>query len=309
MEKEKLNLNLLHALYSLLTTANVTRAAEQMHLTQSAMSRNLAQLREYFNDPLLVREGSQFFLTARATALLPKLKQLIGDIDALLIDETFTPAQCERRFVLASSDYVAQYILPQIVQQVYDQAPQIKLNYRLWEPDWLTQLGHLPIDLVSTMNTGDIPENLHGQFIGQDYPVCLMSKHHPLASQSTITVKQLLAWPFVTIKTGGDKDSFLDHWLSQQQLKRQITVEVPFFSAAFSVLTESKMLLVIPLHIAINACRYLPLCYQTLPVPVPEYQYHLLWHRIHHNDPAHQWFRQQVFKKLSESMYSPIALE
>lgn len=301
---EKLNLNLLRSLYSLLITANVTHAAEQSHLTQSAMSRNLAQLRHYFNDPLLVREGNQYLLTVRAKALLPKVKQLISDIDTLLMADQFSPEQCDRQFVVASSDYVAQYIMPNIVQSINQQAPLMRLSYRLWEPDWLNKLGQLPIDLVTTMSA-EIPENLHGQLIGKDYPVCVMGNQHPLATNKAVVIEQLLEWPFVSIKTGGDKDSFFDQWLVKQGLNRQVAVEVPFFSAAFNILCESNMLLIIPLHIAINVCTHLPLRYQQLPLPIPEYQYYLLWHRIHHHDPAHQWLRQQVYAPLSQSMYSP----
>ncbi|MCW8885823.1 MAG: LysR family transcriptional regulator, partial [Motiliproteus sp.] len=52
---EHLNLNLLRALATLLEEKNVTRAASRLHLTQSAMSRQLGQLRDYFDDPLLIR--------------------------------------------------------------------------------------------------------------------------------------------------------------------------------------------------------------------------------------------------------------
>ncbi len=47
----QLNLNLLRSLHALLACTNVTRAADRLNLTQSAMSRNLALLREHLGDP------------------------------------------------------------------------------------------------------------------------------------------------------------------------------------------------------------------------------------------------------------------
>ena len=55
MNLAKINLNLLIALQALLEERNVTRAAQHLHVTQSALSKSLAQLRQLFDDPLLVR--------------------------------------------------------------------------------------------------------------------------------------------------------------------------------------------------------------------------------------------------------------
>jgi DNA-binding transcriptional LysR family regulator len=53
---QNVNLNLLYSLKALLETRNLTHAAGRLGLAQSAMSRHLVQLRNEFQDPLLVRE-------------------------------------------------------------------------------------------------------------------------------------------------------------------------------------------------------------------------------------------------------------
>ncbi|MBP9955753.1 MAG: LysR family transcriptional regulator, partial [Pseudomonas sp.] len=63
MNLAKINLNLLIALQALLEERNVTRAAQHLHVTQSALSKSLAQLRQLFDDPLLVRVENQLHLT------------------------------------------------------------------------------------------------------------------------------------------------------------------------------------------------------------------------------------------------------
>lgn len=64
-----INLNLLLALQALLEERSVTAAARRLGVTQSAMSRQLAQLRYIFADPLLVRVGNRQQLTERANFL------------------------------------------------------------------------------------------------------------------------------------------------------------------------------------------------------------------------------------------------
>jgi DNA-binding transcriptional LysR family regulator len=50
----------------MLTEKNISRAAERMFISQSAMSNALARLRQYFDDELLVRVGRRMELTPRA---------------------------------------------------------------------------------------------------------------------------------------------------------------------------------------------------------------------------------------------------
>jgi len=166
----------------LLTCANVTHAAAQLSVTQSAMSRNLSLLRDHLGDPLLIREGTRYLLTDRAKQLLPRLHSLMFDIKELFSGAKFDPAGCRRSFVMASSDYVAQYIFPSIVDAIHRVAPQVQLHYRMMESPMLEELGTLPVDLVATL-VPESPENLYGRHLGSDYPVCVMAENHPLAGK------------------------------------------------------------------------------------------------------------------------------
>ena len=68
-----LDLNLVPALDALLRRKNVTRAAADAGLSQPAMSRALARLRDVLGDELLVRTRQGYVLTPRAEAILPAL--------------------------------------------------------------------------------------------------------------------------------------------------------------------------------------------------------------------------------------------
>src|SRR6187401_2994499 len=112
MSVSTLSFALLHTLDTLLETRNLSHAARRLGQSQSALSRQLAQLRLQFGDPLLARHGRAYVLTPRAEALVGQVKQLLAQLDALMSPAQFVPAECDRRFTLASSDYVAVYLVP-----------------------------------------------------------------------------------------------------------------------------------------------------------------------------------------------------
>lgn len=293
------NLNLLRSLDVLLETRNLTAAAAMLGLTQSALSRQLMQLRSQFGDPLLIREGQRFLLTERAQAMRGPLKSMLATLESVLDGPGFAPATCSRTFSIAGSDYLADHMLAPLVDAIHAQASRARIDFRLWEPGYYRLLSDEGVDLVATI-ADILPENLHGRAMGEDRAVCVMRASHPLARQ-TLSVADYVAHPHVRITGGSDKDGVVDQALARQGLRRDIRLSVPFFSAALRIVGDHDVLLTIPEHIAIQLAAQAPIVWRALPFEVPVYRYWLLWHARNQHDPAHQWFRQQVFDVLHQS--------
>lgn len=87
----RFDLNTLVALKVLLDERHVTRAAEKLNLTQSAVSRILAKLRQDFDDPILVKSGKHLSLTPKAERLYLPLTKVLEQVNALLLPESLIP--------------------------------------------------------------------------------------------------------------------------------------------------------------------------------------------------------------------------
>ncbi|MDV6252379.1 LysR family transcriptional regulator [Vibrio sp. EA2] len=298
-----INLNLLRSLHVLLEECHVSRTAERLHITQSAVSRQLAQLRELCGDPLLIRQGNQLIPTPRAIALKEKLDALLAEFDHLLDDKPFEPKDWQGELVIASSDYVAQYVLPDIASHLCEFAPQLDMAYRLWQPDFLDKLHELGIHIASSMYPSK-PEGVSSINIGSDNSVCLMKDSHPLAKCKSISAKQLVSYSHIKVTGGGDKDSSADLALKEIGLQRHIALKVPFFSAAVNRLVKSEHLMVVPEHIALNLAKHWRLVNKPLPFATQTHEYWLMWHPKYDTDPAHRWVREQIRTVMKLSEYS-----
>src|SRR5678815_916656 len=99
------NLDLLLALEVLLRERHVTRAASRLGISQSAVSQQLARLRDYFGDPLLVPGRPVMVLTARAKAIEAPLTKALAELRAAVrVGAPFEPSTSERRFVVLAND-------------------------------------------------------------------------------------------------------------------------------------------------------------------------------------------------------------
>lgn len=299
----QINLNLLRSLKVLLNECHVSQAAIKLNITQSALSRQLSQLREIFADPLLVRDGNQLIPTPKALHLLEKLDHWFTELDQLMVEAEFEPDAWKGEFVFASSDYVAQYLLPEMVEVLASKAPGLSMKYCLWQPNLLDQLAHSEIQLASTMSP-EPPSGVSSMQIGEDFPVCVMKRTHPLAQCSSLTVDDILSYGHIKVTGGGDKDSYIDQALLKLGKDRSVGLQVPFFSAAFRSLCISDHLMVVPEHIARNMCHHFDILFKSLPVQTPKHKYWLLWHPKFDNEPSHLWVRTIVHSAMIQSEYS-----
>src|SRR5579883_656646 len=145
----KYDLNLLVALDALLRYRSVTRAGERIGLTQSAMSGELRRLRRMFGDPLLVRVGREYQLTALASELIEPVQDVIARIERTIGHRTsFNPAAESRRFSVAMSDYAMLLLLQPLLRRVGLEAPGITVEVHPFEEQIPRLLGQRTADLV-----------------------------------------------------------------------------------------------------------------------------------------------------------------
>ncbi len=299
------NLNLLPTLKALLETRSVSRAAEQLHLSQPSISKQLAQLRQEFADELLVREGQRWLLTPRAEALRQELDAALDQLQSLYAPPQFNPAACERVFRFASSDYVAQFILPAITAALAREAPRASLEFMLWQKELLPNLHQLDLDLVSTI-TESMPSGLTSRYQGEDGLVVLMRHDHPYLQEPLSRDRYLAAW-HVQVSGGGDKEGPVEQVLAPAHQQRRWFARVPFFQAAAGILRQTDCLLTTPAHIAWQLAQEGGLTLRPLPFACARQHYHLIWHQRHQQDPAHQWFRELLFPFLSQHLQQGVA--
>ena len=285
------NYKLLPALVSIIQTRNLTVSAKALNVTQSAMSKTLTQIREAFHDKLLIREGNQFVLTQKGELLKSQLPVLMRTLDALYEPDSMDLELCQRRFSIASSDYVAQAVLPTIVSEMHDKAPNVSLEFQAWQPSKLTELADTQIDLVTTI-AEEVPENLQGRWFAEDELVVMLRQDHPmLQGPEPFSLDDYCQSKHILISGGGDKNSPLDQALLAQGQQRQVLVQVPFYQAAIELVLNTEALLTLPMHIAGDFAQRHAVVLKRLPISLAANQYYLLWHTKYHHDPEHKWFR------------------
>src|ERR1044071_6703536 len=128
MNLRTIDLNLLVIFEALIATRSITRAAQRVGVSQSAMSHALRRLRQTFNDEILRRRLRGTVLTQRALQLREPIQLALLDLERAIDQQlTFDPKTSERRFNLQISDYLMACLVPSGCAGSGAEGPQLSL--------------------------------------------------------------------------------------------------------------------------------------------------------------------------------------
>src|SRR5688572_14840688 len=118
----------LKAVLALLQDATVTRAAQRLGVTQSALSYQLERMRKRFGDPLFVRVGNRMAPTPLAQRLADPAARVLRIVDAEIAAlASFDPATTEREFRIGVNEIGAITLIPRLVRRMAAVAPRARL--------------------------------------------------------------------------------------------------------------------------------------------------------------------------------------
>lgn len=293
MHFHKLDLNLLVAFDTLLEERSVSRAADRLNLSQSAMSSSLSRLRDYFGDELLIPVGRRMEPTALALSLAPPIREILQKIRVTLQTRpTFDPATAQRRVRIMTSDYLIEVLLARVIRELATRAPGIQiqilpsneLSYGLF------LRGDVDLMIVPEEHTlSDHPR----QLLFEETFSCVVWAGNR-AVPEPFTLEDWLKMSQVVVHFGRDQLTLFERWFAEQSATRAAERRVDVIAPSFGVLPH---LLVGTERVATMHTRHARIYEKLLPVrvlaPLPGFpilREMMQWHRHLDTDPAIRWF-------------------
>ncbi len=301
MRFKGLDLNLLFALNILLEERNVTRAAERMHVGQSAMSAALARLRQHFDDELLVMTGRRMMPTALAESMRQPLREAIAHIETVVgIERLFVPATSTRQFTIEMPDHLVPVLLPTLIRRLSTSAPHVVLEIRspVGDPTPLLNKGELDLVLTPSIysNSDYVIEPLATNTLA------LVGWRENPALQRQPDLQQLWSFPQVIVRFDRNR---LAGILSEEQLAvyggtGRIAWVAPNFSCIPSSLVGTDRVAILNARLASTAARSLPLAVWQVPTPMPMMTDVMMFHPMRRRDTGVAWLCGQLREAMAE---------
>ena len=293
------DLNLLYVFEAMWRDRSVTVAAENLGLTQAAVSGSLKRLREEYDDKLFLLVGRRMEPTSCASALAPQL------LDALAIVRKsggvrarFDPASARRVFTVRTRDIGEVVCLPHLLRQLSELAPGIQIR-TIFKPieETLAGLAVGSIDLAM----GFLPAleaGIHRRPLFRQNYVCVVRNGHPLAKQR-MTMPMFFEQEHLLVEYSGSGHKALQRAFVDAGARKQVKLRIPQYLSAPHFVMASDMVWTAPASLALTLARHYPLTIVELPLELPDFEVALYWHDRFHRDPANKWLREFMTDALS----------
>jgi DNA-binding transcriptional LysR family regulator len=294
------DLNLLPALDALLRRRHVTRAAEEVGLSQPAMSHMLGRLRDALGDDLLVRGASGLAVTSRAEELMPRVAAALSAIRAIYRPAPFDVSNVRRVMHVVGCDLHSILFAPDLMTRVRKEAPGIELSIENYTRNIFKRLEDGSVDLVFADAETPLPPGAVSTVIGEDRYALVMREKHPAASKIW-TIADYAKWDSVVVSIFGDGQSDVDARLAKAGVVRRIGMSTPHFMAALATVSKTDMVANTSHMFALRYAKTHRLIVKETPFPEIRFTSTIIGSALRMNDPVIRWFCALV-KEISEAV-------
>ncbi|WP_295902513.1 LysR family transcriptional regulator [uncultured Vibrio sp.] len=297
-------LNLIPIFVAIYEERSLSKAASRMNISQPAVSKALARLRDIYDEPLFHRTTTGVDPTAFASDIYPAMATALKNFTSTLsASRDFDPKTSNRVFSIACVSVASYELMPKVMALISQIAPSIALEiHPLFSEDSESDLRLQRHDMVIDMTPRGRTMLKH-EAIATEELVVVFRHDHPRITDS-ISMEAFLKEGHVVVSRWHARKSLLSADDYADLEKRNIVYRAAGVVEMLPVIESSDYIGVMPLS-SVN-CFADKYQVKTLPLPfeLPNLDLCMIWHPSRSNEPSHKWLRSKV--KLASKQLSSV---
>jgi DNA-binding transcriptional LysR family regulator len=194
---------------------NFTKAAEELHMTQPAVTFQIRQLEEQFNTRLFDRTHNKVTLTDVGKQVYSYSDRILKLYEEMTRNITEMTGDVSGSVTLGASTTIAEYMLPLLIGEFKNKFPEVMINLRESNTE----------DIVSMVENNDIDlgivegsvnnKNLVVEECKMDHLVVIMPNDHMLASEKKLRVEDFVSYPFISREHGSGTQEVITNYVEK----------------------------------------------------------------------------------------------
>lgn len=282
--------NALTTFMIVLEEMSVSRAAERLGVTQSAVSHTLDKLRVIFDDPLFVREGRGIESTARARDLRASVENVLDDLKSLTDHRKFDPLLEQMEFTIAANDFPIQLIFPKLLKELSGESIHPRVRFIPAGIPTASLLHASRYRMLISPTPPDDPDLEKVSLLQAKMVVFYDSRFR----KPPRTWKQFAESRYVEVRFSDTESSLMALPSINISKINPPTISVPNFSSLTPMIKGTDRITTQLAFMKLGLLKDLDSA--PLPFKTETLDLFLIWHRREHEDPAHRWFRQKIIE-------------
>lgn len=227
--------------------SSYSRAAENLHLTQPAVSMQIRQLEEVIGLILFDQLGKKIYLTEAGKELQRYSRSILQQLAEA--ESVFDDMKGMRHGKLAISvASTASYFMPQLLGQFNKKFPGISLSLNVTNRETLlNQLAHNEMDMA-IMGRPPAELDLEAQSFMENPLVIIAPVNHPLANARTVSLARIQQETFLVREQGSGTRIAMERFFTDQNIQLTTGIEMSTNEAIKQAVQAGMGLGILSLH-------------------------------------------------------------
>lgn len=287
------DLNLLVIFTTIMEQRSISKAANELGLSPSAVSHALRRLRTMLNDQLFYRTAKGLEPTERAKDIVVRVEDGLSHLSgAITAQQQFVPAESKRVFSMQLAGYVSGFFLPSFSNRIRDEAPGITIDILPFPVSTDTPWDR--VDAQIRLTPGRLkPKAVRSRRLMADDIVVLMRPDHPNASEP-MTAELYTRLPHVKLSQASTGTTVIDDSLAQRGLERHSALIVSSWDPIPDVLMRTDLIAIAPKQLLSLDPRLKHLKSAPLPLEDVVFSFDLCWDQTSEKESGHKWLCETI---------------
>ncbi len=241
-----MNINQLVYFRKVCETRSLSRAAEELYITQPAVSKQIKALEDELGKRLFDRIGKKVFLTSAGDTLYGHADRILRSVHEARTAVRDMSAECSGELVIGTSDHISIHRLPDVLKSYISAFPKVNLKLRCHRSETiLDMVGKNLVDLgVITLQQN--PPRMIAKNIWQDPMSLVVPAGHSLASVKQIRLKNIISHGLILTETGTETRRMVDAAFAAKGLTPAVAMEVAYIETIKSLVRTGLGISILP---------------------------------------------------------------
>ena len=219
----------LRAFLSVAETRSFSVAAQQLHLTQPAVSKRISQLENSLGCQLFDRVARSVNLTESGKKLLPRAQKILIEMEDMRRALTNLTGEVAGRLKIGTSHHIGLHRLPPVLKAFTRLYPEVLLDIQFIDSEKAFDLimqNKIELGIVTLPPDDDV--RLHTQAIWQDPLVFMIAADHPMNRHEEITLLELSSYPAILPSMSTFTRRIVETMFQTNQLKINVPISTNY---------------------------------------------------------------------------------
>ena len=195
-----------------------TKAAEQLFMTQPAVTFQIKQLEEHLNVRLFERSHGRVALTPAGELVLGYAEKILTLSEELETRVGELTGAISGPLLLGASTTIAEFYLPQILGEFKVQHPHVRAHMTVANSETIeTRVAEHALDVGLIESPSHLP-GVATEACCEDVLVMICSPRYKLAKAKRVSAAEIVGEPFISRETGSGTREFADHYFLQNKV-------------------------------------------------------------------------------------------